>query len=150
MAKEMYSNITFPEGSILMIGSASHLGRSGTSIYARDWTEVLAIASDTWRGVWICSLVLLILSECPGTILREICELATWFDSVYNANPQGLCETWMCLVTTMESCSTGMTSLDIMESYKNSPDEQLPFHDSGQMCLILLKQLMSDDFQSAI
>jgi hypothetical protein len=54
----------------------------------------------------------LILSECPGTIVRELCELATWFESVYDGNA------WSALVTAMENSSTGMASLDIMESYK--------------------------------
>jgi hypothetical protein len=54
IAKELFSNIALPEGSIFMFGSSSYLGRAGTSLYARGWTEVVALASDTWRGVRIC------------------------------------------------------------------------------------------------
>jgi hypothetical protein len=45
LATEMFGNVTLAEGSILLFGSVSHLGRNGTSIYARDWTEVVALSS---------------------------------------------------------------------------------------------------------
>jgi hypothetical protein len=118
IAKEIFSNVSLPEGSIFMFGSASYLGRSGTSLYARGWTEVVALASETWRGIRICPLIPLILSECPGTIVRELSELATWLDRVYETNPQGLREPWQCLVKAMEACSTGLTSLENMDNYK--------------------------------
>ncbi len=118
IAKEIFSNVTLPEGSIFMFGSASYLGRSGTSLYARGWTEVVALASDTWRGIRICPLIPLILSECPGTIVRELSELATWLDRVYQTNPQGLREPWQCLVKAMEACSVGSTTLENMDNYK--------------------------------
>ncbi len=79
---------------------------------------MVALASDTWRGVRICPLIPLILSECPGNIMREFSERATWFDRVYAANPQGLRETWQCLVKAMEACSMGSTILDSMDNYK--------------------------------
>jgi hypothetical protein len=118
IAVEIFNCKTFPEGSIFLVGSGSHLGRSGTSMYARDWNQVVALFTAKWRGIRICPLTPLILSECPGTIVREFCELATWFDSVYDGNPQGLRYAWSALVAAMENSSTGMTSLDIMESYK--------------------------------
>jgi hypothetical protein len=101
-----------------MFGSVLYLGRSGTSLYARGWTEVVALASDNWRGVRICPLIPLVLTECPGNIVREISELATWFDKVYSSNPQGLRETWQCLVKAMEDCSMGSTTLENMDNYK--------------------------------
>jgi hypothetical protein len=45
VAKEIFGDVVFPEGSILMFGTVSYLGRCGTSIYARDWTEVVAYES---------------------------------------------------------------------------------------------------------
>jgi hypothetical protein len=46
MAKEIFGDATFPEGSILLFGSASHLGRNGTTLYARDWAELVAATSN--------------------------------------------------------------------------------------------------------
>jgi hypothetical protein len=118
IATEIFNCAVFPEGSIFLIGTGSHLGRSGTSVYARDWNHIVSLFTSKWRGIRVCPLTPLILSECPGTIVRELGELATWFESVYDGNPQGLRTAWSALVTATENFSTGMTSLDIMESYK--------------------------------
>jgi hypothetical protein len=37
---------------------------------------------------------------------------------MYDSNPQGLRETWSCLVKAMEDCSVGITALDAMDTYK--------------------------------
>ncbi len=62
MASEMFGGVNFPEGSVFLFGSVSHLGRSGTSIYAKDWTEVVALCTGKWHGVRICPLIPLITS----------------------------------------------------------------------------------------
>jgi hypothetical protein len=43
IARETLGNVTLHEGSIFMFGSASHLSRMGTSSYAKDWTDVVAL-----------------------------------------------------------------------------------------------------------
>jgi hypothetical protein len=42
-AKEILGNVTLPEGSIFMFGSVSYLSRMGTSMYAKDWTDITAL-----------------------------------------------------------------------------------------------------------
>ncbi len=90
----------------------------GTSLYVKDWGEVVTLSSENWCGIRVCPLIPLIITECLGNIVREISELALWFETVYDTSPQGLHDTWMSLVTAMESCSTSVTSLDVLESYK--------------------------------
>jgi hypothetical protein len=75
VAREILGNAPLPEGSILMFGSASHLSHMGTSAYARDWTEVVALSVETWHGVRVCPLIPLIVTDCTGTIVRELSEL---------------------------------------------------------------------------
>jgi lysophospholipase L1-like esterase len=118
LAAEMFGNVTLVEGSILLFGSVSHLSRRGTSLYAKDWTELVAMTSNTWRGIRVCPLIPLITTDCPGPVIRELSELAVWLESVYGTDPQGMHGTWMRLVAAMEKCSTGTTSLDVMETYK--------------------------------
>ncbi len=118
MAKEIFGDVTFPEGSILLFGSASHLGRNGTSLYARDWAELVAATSNHWRGVRICPLIPIIAAGCPGSIVREIRELAVWYQNVYDSDPQGMLESWMDVVAALEACSIGATPLEVMETYK--------------------------------
>jgi hypothetical protein len=92
MALEMFGGMSFPEGSVFLFGSVSHLSRSGMSLYARDWTEVVALCTVKWRSVRICPLIPLITSECPGLIVRELCELTNWYSNVYDSNPLGFHE----------------------------------------------------------
>jgi hypothetical protein len=90
----------------------------GTSAYARDWTEVVAICSSSWQGVRVCPLIPLIVTDCPGTIVRELSELSIWLEMVYDGNPQGLQDVWRGLIAAMDNCSAGSVALDVMESYK--------------------------------
>jgi hypothetical protein len=63
---ETFASKRFPEGSVLLFGSASYLGRCGTTIYTREWTAVVALASSLWRGVHICPLIPLIFHHVPA------------------------------------------------------------------------------------
>jgi hypothetical protein len=67
-----------------------------------------------------CTFVLipLIVSECPGSVIREICELSMWFNSIYETSNHGLTATWSSLVEAMEAISTGSTRLEAMDTYK--------------------------------
>jgi hypothetical protein len=76
---------------------------------------VVTLTSDTIR---VCPLIALIVSECPGSVVRELNELAIWFKKVHEANPQGSHDVWMGLVAAMEECSKGAVTLGVMESYK--------------------------------
>jgi hypothetical protein len=118
MAKEIFTNVRIPEGSVFLFGSVSHLNRCGTSLYARDWTALVAGVSASCRGVHICPLIPLVVSENTGSVTREISELSVWFGSVYDNDNKGMHETWPPLVEAMENRSIGATSLDAMDSYK--------------------------------
>jgi hypothetical protein len=74
--------------------------------------------SAIWRGVHICPLIPLVVSECAGSVTREICELSVWLSNVYENDNKGLHETWSSLVEAMENISTGSTRTEIMDSYK--------------------------------
>ncbi len=63
-------------------------------------------------------LIPLIVSECPGPIVIDICEFVMWYQTVYNSDPQGMHEAWMDVVAAMEDSSMGATTLEVMESYK--------------------------------
>jgi hypothetical protein len=117
-AKEILINIRLPEGSVLLFGSVSYLGRCGASLYAGEWTSLVAGASACWKGVHICPLIPVIVSPCSGSVTRETCEIAMWFSNIYEKSNHGLTETWTTLVESMETFSTGSTKLEAMDSYK--------------------------------
>ncbi len=117
MTTEIFENTTFPDGSVLTFGSASHLGRAGTSFYAGGWTNVIAQPSGTGRRVRVCPLIPLIASDCPGTIAHDLTELWMLLSTVYNNNntldPH---DAWTSLLEPVENNSTGSVRLREMNS----------------------------------
>jgi hypothetical protein len=51
LSREIFGNVRFPEGSVLLFGSASYLARVGTGLYARDWISLVADFEKTVPGV---------------------------------------------------------------------------------------------------
>ncbi len=114
-----------PEGSVFLFGSASHLARVGTGTYASDWMAVVSRAEKLWRGIRVCPLIPMILSDCPGTLAREIAEIAAWFANIYENNPLGLFSSWAAVVSVSETLSEGGIPLPHMDSYKISVPSSL-------------------------
>jgi hypothetical protein len=125
LAREIFENQKVPEGSVFLFGSASYLARVGTGTFAGDWLAVVCRAEKQWRGIRVCPLIPLILSDCPGTLAREIAEVAAWFTSIYKNNPLGLFNAWAAVVSASENLSDGGISLPHMDSYKISVPSSL-------------------------
>ena len=75
-----------PAGSIILIGSASHLARVGTAAYAEDFL----LASNTIRNclgnqIYVRPAPVILLGGCsdPPTI-RAIVEIAAWFEKCFH------------------------------------------------------------------
>jgi hypothetical protein len=83
LSREIFENQKVPEGSVFLFGSASYLARVGTGTFAVDWLTTVHRVEKLWRGIRVCPLIPLILSDCPGTLAREIAETAAWFASLY-------------------------------------------------------------------
>jgi hypothetical protein len=125
LAREIFENQKVPEGSVFLFGSASYLARVGTGTFAGDWLATVCRAQKQWRGIRVCPLIPLILSDCPGTLAREIAEIAAWFTSIYENNPLGLFNMWAAVVSASETLSEGGTPLQHMDSYKISVPSSL-------------------------
>jgi hypothetical protein len=125
LAREIFENRKVPEGSVFLYGSASYLARVGTGTFAKDWQAVVCRTEKQWRGIRVCPLIPLILSDCPGTLAREIAEIAAWFTSIYENNPLGLYNAWAAVVAASKNLSEGGISLPHMDSYKISVPSSL-------------------------
>jgi hypothetical protein len=118
---ELFDNVGVSEGSVFLYGSASCLSRVGTGAYAGDWLFIMSHAERQWRGIRICPLIPMILSECPGTLAREIAEIVAWFATVYEKTiPFGMYSPWVAAVAEMESLSVGGIAMPHMDSSKIS------------------------------
>jgi hypothetical protein len=117
-AKEVLCTVRIPDGSVLLFGSGSQLGRCGTTIYASEWMSVVAQVTSTWRGIHVCPLIPLIVSACPGMFTREIVEFTVWLDHVYEGDTKGLRDSWVGVAEAMEHTSEGSATMDSMDTYK--------------------------------
>ncbi len=118
MSKELFEHTNVPEGSVFLYGSASFLSRVGTSMYASDWIELVSPPEKNWRSIRVGPLIPLIVADCPGTLAREIAELAAWLSTVYDSNPLCLHDPWARIVSATEDLSVGGTVLPSMDTYK--------------------------------
>jgi hypothetical protein len=125
MSREIFENKKVPEGSVFLFGSASYLARVGTGTFAGDWLAVVSRAEKLWRGIRVCPLIPMIMLDSPGTLAREIAEVAAWFASIYKNNPLGLFNTWAAVVSASETLSDSGISLPHMDSYKISVPSSL-------------------------
>jgi hypothetical protein len=57
LAVEILEKVYLPAGTVLMLGSGSHLFKVGTSQYASDWISIRNRCSQKWPGTNVCSLV---------------------------------------------------------------------------------------------
>jgi len=117
MLLEIFDRQGLPDGSIVLMGTVSHLHRVGAGIYAREWTQVVGRVGRRWPNVRVGPLVPIIREDCPGGVQRELIELASWLSKVYSNNAQGFQDSWTSLINTVISNSTGATALSSMESY---------------------------------
>ncbi len=125
---ELFGNVRIPEGSVFLYSSASYLSRVGTGAYAGDWLSVVSQAEKRWRGIRVCPLIPMILSDCLGTLVREIAEIAAWFATIHDNNPLGMYSLWASAVVATESLSVGAIALPHMDSYKISVPQSLVDH----------------------
>jgi len=114
---DIFSRGGLPEGSVMLLGSISHLHKNGVGRYAADWTKIAMKITRSWPTVRLCPLTPIIREDVPGGIARDLAELAVWFSRVYEGNIQGLHNCWTVLVRKSVEHSTGSTELTHPESY---------------------------------
>jgi hypothetical protein len=117
---EILDQQSLPPSSMILVGSASHLFRVGPSCYAKDWIELINKIGQKFRNIHICTLVPVFLSDCPGSLARDIEILATWLHKVYSNTILGLLESWSALVAHIHGNSSGATPLHFDEIVKIS------------------------------
>jgi hypothetical protein len=87
-------------------------------MYASDCLSVVITTENTWPSVRVCPLIPLILADYPGSLAREITELAAWLAIVYDNNSLGTQEPWLAAAAASENLFAGAVSLPNMDTYK--------------------------------
>jgi len=117
MLMEIFDRKNLPDGSVVLVGSVSHLHRVGVGSYSREWTQVVARLGRRWPNIRVCPLAPLIRENCPGGVARELVELASWLSKVYSGSINGFRDLWNLVVTRTIERSAGQTALNSVESY---------------------------------
>jgi len=114
---EVFDRKNLPDGSVVLLGSVSHLHRVGVGSYSKEWTQVVSRLGRRWPNIRVCPLAPLIRESCSGGVARELVELASWLSKVYSGSINGLRDLWnLCITRTIER-SAGQTVLTSVESY---------------------------------
>jgi len=118
LALEIFDGKQIPAGSVIMIGSGSHLHRLGASSYAWDWVQCTNKIASKWRSVNVCPLIPIVTGDCPGSFHREVGQLAVWLSQVYTCSTRGLADTWAALVRTLDVRMQGGSQLLCMDTVR--------------------------------
>jgi hypothetical protein len=73
--------------------------------------------SNRYPDACIIPLAPVIREDCPGTVSRQLIELATWYKSVYNNNILGLTSVWDTLISVLSKTDEDGLDLGYSEHY---------------------------------
>jgi len=108
--REVFGRTPIPAGSLFLVGSASHLHKVGSTIYALEWQKCVSSFTGRWPMAQVGPLPPAIREEVPGSFLKVIAEIRYWFDRIYGNNivfPRAAWDTLMRQV----SCCTDNTMI---------------------------------------
>ena len=63
---KLFESVTFPPGSVIGLGSASHLHRVGSTLYVTEWKDSAARVAKQIMGLQVFPLIPVIVSPFPG------------------------------------------------------------------------------------
>ncbi len=116
-ALELLDRTRPPPGSILMFGSATHLARNGSTLYARDWVNLVARIKSVWPDTQIVPLYPIPRENCDCGLSREIAELTYWLVTVYKNCNLGLTDAWSVAAKKLSLSGIGENPLSKPETY---------------------------------
>jgi len=120
IAFEIFDGKTIPAGSVIMVGAGSHLYRVGASAYAWDWVQCVGRLAARWKSVNICPIFPIITADSPGSLYRDIGQLAVWLSQVYDSSTRGLADVWALLVRLSDVSCVGEVLLPVLDTVKLS------------------------------
>ena len=126
---ELFKNSRLYPGTVICLGSATHLHRVGATRYAVDWNTCVARLSKSFQNIQVCPLTPIPTTDCPGALAQEITYVACWFARMYGGSTLGLPDCWAKLtritaaLTTTDQVATAYATVALPVSL--SPDAAL-------------------------
>ena len=111
IVQEVFSGCSFPAGSVIIMGSATHLHRVGATLYALDWNTVTMQLGKNLSNVQFCPLIPLLGDNIPGSLGRDLVRITAWLQKMYEGSILGLKEVWaVCAGFVASAVDTGLPS----------------------------------------
>jgi len=111
----------FPKGipgnSVILLGSGTHLLRTGSSGYSKTWVEMSDKLVRWCPTAQICPLPPVLSGPNPGSIFRSIVELRCWVSNYFKSDVHGLEELWDCTLSQLTQNTGKSTPLPSAHSY---------------------------------
>jgi hypothetical protein len=117
LAHEVLDRHKPPAVTLFLFGSASHLLNVGTTIYTQEWCSLVDRISTSYPDSRILPLAPVIREDCPGTVSRQLIELATWYKCVYGNSIMGITSVWDTLVSVLSKTDEDSLDLGYKEMY---------------------------------
>jgi hypothetical protein len=117
LAIEVLERQSIPVGSILLLGTASHLYKAGTTVFTSDWCESVKKLNEKIRNVKVLPLVPILREDAPGTLGKQLIEYSTWLKTVYDKNTLGLLPVWEKLTQLMAKTDEDGLDLGFTDFY---------------------------------
>ena len=91
---EMFEGVNFPPGSLILMGSASHLDSHGVTICAIEWTGLVLELAKKFENVQVGPLTTFPREGLSGDLADSYVQLTYWHSKIYENNILGLHELW--------------------------------------------------------
>jgi hypothetical protein len=98
IAIEIMGKSTIPTGSVILLGSASHLFKVGTGMYAADWVAEVHRLELRFKNVNFCPLAPILRELSPGSLVQDLETLSVWLQMMYDNSNKGLMTCWDAVV----------------------------------------------------
>ena len=109
---EVFTGKQMGNSNIILLGSANHMSRTGSSGYVFNWLACAEKIILQWPNVKVCPLVPIWSESVSDKLVRTVQELCSVFQSLFGKDPRGLGNSWTVLTRELAKTTLASNVLD--------------------------------------
>jgi hypothetical protein len=117
LAVEVLERHPIPPGTVLILGSVTHLQNVGTTLFATGWCNTVENLRTKLRNVKVIPGIPILREDGPGSLGKQLVELTQWFRVVYEKNTLGCLPVWEKLLENIRKTDEDGLDLGFTEFY---------------------------------
>ena len=110
MIIEIFEGCNFPPGSIILLGSGTHLLAGGATLYAMAWGESVAKLESKLENIQVGPLITLPRENLTGELGQSYVALTYWYRKMYENKILGLHDVWARFAGYVTQITNGSTT----------------------------------------